>query len=98
VQLDPVNSELKAPGIILMKLRCDGPLSDVAFKFKLRRYIEVRAVVRAMPLEDGYASTSRNGIRSRSWVGPPPLLPLNLSVMYRYAFVRRSKPYSNPPI
>jgi len=29
--------------------------------------LEVRAVVRAMPQEDGYASTSRNGIRSRSW-------------------------------
>ena len=28
---------------------------------------EVRAVVRAMPLEESYASTSRNGIRSRSW-------------------------------
>lgn len=30
--------------------------------------LEVRAVVRAVPLEEeGYASTSRNGIRSRSW-------------------------------
>lgn len=29
--------------------------------------LEVRAVVRALPLEDGYPSTSRNGIRSRSW-------------------------------
>ena len=29
--------------------------------------LEVRAVVRAVPPEESYASTSRNGIRSRSW-------------------------------
>jgi len=32
---------LKAPGSILLKLRCDGPLSDVAFNFNLHRYTQV---------------------------------------------------------
>ena len=29
---------LKPPGSKLLKLTCDGPLSNFAFKFKLRRY------------------------------------------------------------
>ena len=30
---------LKPPGTMLLKLRYDGPLSNVAFNFSLRRYI-----------------------------------------------------------
>ena len=36
--VEPIKPTLKAPGIRLLKLKYDGPLSHVAFKFKLRRY------------------------------------------------------------
>ena len=38
MQVDPVKPTLKAPGIKLLKLKYDTPLSNFAFKFKLRRY------------------------------------------------------------
>jgi hypothetical protein len=38
VQVDPIKPTLKAPGIKLLKLTYDKPLSNFAFKFKLRRY------------------------------------------------------------
>jgi len=38
VQVDPIEPALKAPGSTLLKLSCYGALSDVAFKFNLRRY------------------------------------------------------------
>ena len=40
MQVDPVKPTLKAPGIKLLKLECDKPLSNFAFKFNLRRYIK----------------------------------------------------------
>jgi hypothetical protein len=30
VQVDPIKAVLKVPGTILLKLRCDGPLSNTA--------------------------------------------------------------------
>jgi len=42
VWVDPIKPALKAPGTKLLKLIYDGPLSNIAFKFNLRRY--VRAV------------------------------------------------------
>ena len=38
VQVDPIKTTLKAPGIKLLKLKYDKPLSNFAFKFNLRRY------------------------------------------------------------
>jgi hypothetical protein len=38
VQVVPIKPTLKTPGIVLMKLRYDGPLSILAFKFNLRLY------------------------------------------------------------
>ena len=40
MQVDPNKPKLKAPGTKRLKLRCDGPLSNVAFNFNLRRYIK----------------------------------------------------------
>jgi len=42
VQVDPIKFVLKAPGSMLLKLRCHGPLSIVAFDSNLRRYSEER--------------------------------------------------------
>jgi hypothetical protein len=38
VQVDPIKPTLKAPGIKLLKLKYDKPLSSFALKFYLRRY------------------------------------------------------------
>jgi len=38
VQVDPIKPVAKAPGTILLKQRCDGPLSNLAFKFNLRHH------------------------------------------------------------
>ena len=38
VQVDPIQPALKAPGTERLKLIYDGPLSNFAFKFNLRRY------------------------------------------------------------
>jgi len=38
VQVDPIKSKLKAPGIKRLKLKYDELLSNFAFKFNLRRY------------------------------------------------------------
>ena len=40
MQVDPMKPTLKAPGSERLKLKCDEPLSNFAFKFNLRRYIE----------------------------------------------------------
>jgi hypothetical protein len=39
VQLGPIKPTLTAPGIKLLKLKYDEPLSNFAFKFNLRRYL-----------------------------------------------------------
>ena len=41
VQVDPVKPMLKPPGTMLLKVRSDGPLSNVAFKLNLRHYSAV---------------------------------------------------------
>ena len=38
MQVDPIKPTLKPPGTKRLKLKCDEPLSNVAFKFNLRRY------------------------------------------------------------
>jgi hypothetical protein len=40
VQVDPVKLNLKPPGSELLKPERDEPLSNIAFKLKLRRYDE----------------------------------------------------------
>jgi len=38
MQVDPIKPTVKASGTKRLKLICDGPLSNFAFKFTLRRY------------------------------------------------------------
>jgi hypothetical protein len=58
VQVDPIKPTLKAPGIKLLKLKYDKPLSNVAFKFTLRLYIEVTVVPESSTVYMGQASIS----------------------------------------
>jgi len=44
VQVDPIKPRFKAPGSKRFTLRYDEPLSNVAFKFNLRRHNEGRAM------------------------------------------------------
>jgi len=46
-----MNSVLKAPGIMLLKLRYDEPVSSFAFNFNLRRYTLVATDVAARGLD-----------------------------------------------
>ena len=41
MQVDPIKPTLKAPGTKRLKLECDKPLSNFAFKFNLRRYTKI---------------------------------------------------------
>jgi hypothetical protein len=41
-QVDPIKPQLKLPGTKRLKLKYDEAISKLAFKFKLRRYIEER--------------------------------------------------------
>jgi len=45
VQLDPIKLTLNAPGIKLLKLKYDKPLSNFASEFNLRRYVEEGSMV-----------------------------------------------------
>ena len=38
MQIDPIKPTLKPPGIKLVKLKFDTPLSNFAFSFNMRRY------------------------------------------------------------
>jgi len=44
VQLDPIKPYLKPPGTKRLKLKCDEPLSNIAFNFNLRRHIKVKRI------------------------------------------------------
>ena len=49
MQVDPIKPTLKAPGTERLKLKCDEPLSNFAFKFNLRRYLQQLAVDNIYP-------------------------------------------------
>ena len=40
MQIDPIKPKLNPPGTNVLTLKYDEPLSNFAFKFNLRRYIE----------------------------------------------------------
>ena len=40
MQIDPIKPTPRAPGIKLLELKYGQPLSKIAFKFNLRRYIK----------------------------------------------------------
>jgi hypothetical protein len=44
VHVDPIKPTLKAPRTKRLKLKYDEPLSNFAFKFNLRRYINAAGV------------------------------------------------------
>ena len=44
MQVDPIKPTLKAPGIKLLSLKYDKPLSNFGFKFNLRRYIKAVSI------------------------------------------------------
>jgi hypothetical protein len=52
VQVDPIKPTLKPPRSKSLKLEYDGPPSNFAFKFNLRRYIEAVVAAAAAKSDD----------------------------------------------
>jgi hypothetical protein len=63
VQVDPINTTLKAPGTKRLKLNYDAPRSSFAFNFDVRRYTVERQLQEI----------------TRTLVGPAGLLPATSS-------------------
>jgi hypothetical protein len=63
VQVEPIKPTLKAPGIKLLKLKCDVLLSNYAFKFNLRYYIQARLAALAARLEAGAHTPPLDGLK-----------------------------------
>jgi len=64
VQADPIKPTLKAPGIKLLKLKYDTPLSNFALKFSMRRY---NLVFIYLNLEEG---AGRTHAPRKRWLTP----------------------------
>jgi len=69
VQINPIKPTLKAPGIKLLKLKYDKPLSNLAFKFNLRRYTKaiISAVANLVIYDQHSHNTISNGDGSPEW-------------------------------
>jgi len=76
VQVHPIKPTLKAPGIKLLKLKYDEPLSKFAFKSNMRRYVEVTVMLINQP-DDVYKP--RQGVVLRKSTRPT----LNLLLLLR---------------
>ena len=75
VQVDPSKPTLTAPGTKRLKLKCDEPLSNFAFKCNLRHYIlDDRAAaaeeVAAAEAADPYGAALRYGLEAGAYTRP----------------------------
>ena len=61
MQVDPIKPTLKAPGRTRLNIKYDEPLSNFAFKFKLRRYSKAGTV----PLKGGDGADNEVAPHSR---------------------------------
>ena len=66
VQIDPIKHTLKAPGLSVLILKYDEPLSNFAFNFNLRLYNTAGEKVRALA-----------NPRITLLAGPPPFIYLS---------------------
>jgi len=71
VQVDPIKPMLKPPGPKRSRLKCDEPLSKMAFKFKLRRYTKEPAAAAALVAAggDGGAAAIARFVETRAQGG-----------------------------
>jgi hypothetical protein len=61
VQIDPIRTALKAPGSKRLELIYDGPPSNFAFKFNLRRYTKATIELYASIAEELLPTPSKVG-------------------------------------
>jgi hypothetical protein len=62
VQVEPIKLTLKAPGTKRLQLKHDEPLSDVAFKFRFRRYSKVIPTAAEVALGDAAGAAWWQGL------------------------------------
>ena len=81
MQADPIKPILKAPGTERLKLQCDEPLSNFAFRFKLRRYNKYVPISWGKK-QYGKGKAGPPTLRARSGQGPAqtPYYPRNAPV------------------
>ena len=74
MQVDPMTPVLTTPGSVLLKLRCDGPLSNFAFKVNSRRYIKVSPTMQGEVANALHVSWMKAGPQptNRATTVPPP--------------------------
>ena len=77
MQVDPIKPTLKAPGIKLLKLEHEKLLSNLAFKFNLRRYGKVVKSAREVGARKKLKSTRNSpGDAEAASVGRCRLTPI----------------------
>jgi hypothetical protein len=87
VQVGPIKPTLKAPGIKRLQLKCDEPLSIIAFNLKMRRYTKARPQHSRLLLHVRRAGRGLHSSTSQ----------LNLSRFYqRHPLTPPRHPSSNP--
>jgi hypothetical protein len=73
VQVDSVKTRVESAWFQRLRLKCDKPLSNVAFNFNLRRYSAVAAVEAQLATERGRAAAAEAMLgseRERARQGP----------------------------
>jgi hypothetical protein len=88
VQVYPMKPTLKAPGSKRLSPKCEEPLSDFAFKFKLRHYTTAAAA--ACP-----TTSRRNFTHSSTPRGVRKISSLRAPIRKTRARVRRQEPFSS---
>jgi len=75
VQVDPIKPTLKPPGTKHWRLKCDELLSSLPFKFRLRRYTEGDAVLRALRAATAVRGHFASGLATGRTVQVDPIKP-----------------------
>ena len=72
MHVDPMQPKLKAPGTRRLTLNCDEPLSSFAFKFKSRRYIKDKRLLRMARIPGAGRSVAMHPTQDHVAVGGAP--------------------------
>ena len=96
VQVDPIKPKLKAPGTKRLKVQCDEPLSNFAFKSNSRRYMLARdySTQRIFDLSTDHKPESESEQVRHSHSCQPTVTPINQPTLTPIKLL--SLPSTNP--